>query len=52
MVATAAGLAGTLANIPAAEYHSHPLWRRYVAIIQFITDVSNREEVLWVTEEA
>ena len=39
-------------RILAAEYDNHPLWPRYVAILQFILDGLKGEEVFWVTEEA
>ena len=52
MVETAAGLAAFPAHIPAAEYHSHPLWPRYVTILQFISDVLKAEEMFRVPKEA
>ena len=51
MVAAAADLAGIPAHFAEAEYHNHPLWPRYVAILQVFLDVLKGEEVFWITEE-
>ena len=52
MVATAAGLVGISAHIPADKYDNHSLWPRYEAIPQIFLDVLKGEEVRWVPEEA